>query len=340
MRRIGLVLAIGLLLFAAAEADTRITLTFGGDCVLGTREEWVGMPGNFEECIGTNGMDWCFAGVRDIFLQDDFTLVNLECVLQDNNRGHNAKKQHTFRGSTANVQILSGAGIDGVNIANNHYIDYNQSGEESTKAALDAAGIRYCGYRNLFVWEKDGIKIGFGGCRETVFYQENKAYVYRDIQALRDLGCNAVVYSCHWGEEYSPLHNSRQQNMAQYAANSGADLVVGTHPHVVQGVDVLDGCAVLYSLGNLVFGGTHELQTFDAVLAQATLCFEDAGQYLGADITLLPVLTSGSIPANDFCPVIAKGEDAQRILSLVQADSAFPLPQALWVPSVRDAEVP
>jgi len=324
---------IFLLLPALAAADTEITLTFGGDCVLGTREEWVGTAGNFEECVETNGMDWCFSGVSGLFLQDDLTLVNLECVLQDNNKGHNNTKQHTFRGKTAYTQMLTGAGIEAVNLANNHYIDYNSSGEESTKAALEAAGVEYCGYRNLFVYEQDGIKIGFGGCRETVFFEENNAYVYRDIQSLKEMGCDVIVYSCHWGTEYSPTHNAKQETMAQYAVNSGADIVVGTHPHVVQGVENLDGSAVLYSLGNLVFGGTHEMTTFDAVLAQATLRFDEDGTYLGVLIELIPVLTSGSAPENDFRPVLADVQDAARILSLVQDDSVLTVTQPMWFPA-------
>ena len=316
-----------------AAADTEITLTFGGDCVLGTREEWMDTPGNFNAAVTENGMDWCFSGIGALFAEDDFTLVNLECVLQDDNTGHNSKKQHTFRGKTAYAKMLAAASVEGVNLANNHYVDYNRSGETSTKNALDAEGIRYCGYRNLFVWEKDGIKIGFGGCRETVFYEENKAYIYRDIQKLRDMGCDAVIYSCHWGTEYGTGHNQRQEKMAQYAANSGADIVVGTHPHVVQGVACLDGCAVLYSLGNLVFGGTHEMTTFDAMLARATLRFDGEKRYLGVSLEMIPVLTSGAAPDNDFRPVLAQGEDAERILTLVQADSGLEVSQPLWLPA-------
>jgi len=333
MRRIGYLGILCLLITATAMADTEITLTFGGDCVLGTREEWMDTGENLTACVDDEGMDWCFSGIHDVFAKDDYTLVNLECVLQDDNQGHNRKKQHTFRGKTSYTQMLTDADVEGVNIANNHYIDYNQSGEKSTKAALEAANIDYCGYGNLFVWEHNGIKIGFGGCRETVFYEENKAYVYREIQELMEKGCDAIVYSCHWGTEYSPEHNKRQERMAQYAANSGANIVVGTHPHVVQGVENLEGCAVLYSLGNLVFGGTHELQTFDAVLARVTLRFDDDNRYLGTEIELLPVLTSGSKPANDFRPVLAAGEDAARILGLVQNDSPMDVSQPFWIPA-------
>ena len=336
MRKIvGWILALLLISAAAARADTEIVLTLGGDCVLGTREEWMGTPGNFMDAVDQNGLDWCFSGIAELFGEDDLTLVNLECVLQDASTGHNFRKQHTFRGLPAYTRMLTGASVEAVNVANNHFVDYGQTGRKSTLGALDAAGIFYCGYRHLFVFEKDGIKIGFGGCRETVFYEENKAYIYRDIQELKALGCDAVVYSCHWGTEYSPLHNGRQEAMAQYAVNSGADLVVGTHAHVPQGVENRDGCAVIYGLGNLVFGGTRELTTFDALLARAALRFDDDHRYLGVSIELIPVLTSGSAPANDFRPVPAAGEAAERILSLVQADSALDVLHTLWIASER-----
>lgn len=86
----------------------------------------------------------------------------------------------------------------------------------------------------------------------------------------------------------------------------------------------------MYSLGNLVFGGTHEMKTFDAILAQATLRFDADGGYTGADIRIIPVLTSGSAPKNDFRPVLASGGDAERIVALVRADSAVAVAETMW----------
>ena len=340
MRKIWICVVLVALLPVLAAADSEITMTFGGDCVLGTREEWVGTAGNFEECVELQGMDWCFSGISGLFEQDDLTFINLECVLQNDNTGHRSRKQFTFRGKTSYTQMLTGASVELVNIANNHYIDYSESGEESTRAALDAAAIPYCGYGHLFVFEKDGIKIGFGGCRETVFFDEDKSCVSRDMQALKDMGCDVIIYSCHWGQEYSPKHNRKQETMTQAVIDSGADIIVGTHPHVVQGVEQRDGTAVLYSLGNLVFGGTHDMTTFDAMLAQATLRFDDDGSYLGVQIELLPVLTSGSPPINDFRPVLADIEDATRILGLVQADSTMIVTQPMWFPAGQGSTEP
>ena len=138
-----------------------------------------------------------------------------------------------------------------------------------------------------------------------------------------------IIYSCHWGKEYSPTHNRTQERMADYAIDCGADILIGAHPHVVQGIEKRDGALVLWSLGNLVFGGTHEMTTFDAMLAQLQLHFRD-GEFTGTQLRLLPVLTSGAIPANDFSPVLAQGEDRERILAQVAADSPQGLADVMW----------
>ncbi|MDD3409340.1 MAG: CapA family protein [Eubacteriales bacterium] len=336
MKRAVFAMLVGMVCCACALAQAdEITLTFGGDCVLGTREEWKDGRNTFDSCVAEKGLSYPFAGLKEIFESDDMTYVNLECVLQDTNAGHDHRKQHTFRGDPGYAAMLPLAGIEQVNLANNHTVDYRNAGMKSTKAALDAAGVLYSGNKEVYVWETGGHKIGFGGCRETTFLQ-SKPTVYRDIQKLKKLGCDVIIYSCHWGKEYSPTHNKTQERMAQYAVNSGADIVVGTHPHVMQGVerressDGSHSAVVLYSLGNLVFGGTHDMQTFDAMLAQAKLRFAEDGRYQGVEIGLLPVLTSASAPENDFQPVLATGEDAARILELAQADSEMEIGESLW----------
>lgn len=317
-------------------ADEIITLTFGGDCVLGTRYEWQKDNNRFGAAVEENGLDYPFSQLSELFATDDITLINLECVLQDEDSPKTGGKEYIFRGKAEYAEMLPRASIEIANVANNHFIDYRQKGRESTLAALDAAQVPYCGYKNLYVFEIGGYKIGFGGCRETV-YKESKPTVYRDIQALKKQGCDVIIYSCHWGKEYSPTHNKTQINMAQYAVNSGADIVVGTHPHVVQGIESYEAskgkrkAVVIYSLGNLVFGGTHDMTTFDATLAQAKLHFQD-GKYTGASVTFIPVLTSSSAPENDFCPMLAEGEDEQRILKLIQDDSEVTIEKDMWFP--------
>ena len=107
--------------------------------------------------------------------------------------------------------------------------------------------------------------------------------------------------------------------------------MVGTHPHVVQGVERIGDTVVLWSLGNLMFGGTIQLSTYDATLAQLGLRFDRFG-YEGCTLRLIPILTSSRAgeKINDFHPVVAEGEDKARILGLIQADSAMDISESMW----------
>lgn len=320
-------ICLALCVNVGAMAD-EVTVTLGGDCVLGTREEWKNDPDTFDTLIAEKGYGWCFEKIAQPFQTDDVSLVNLEGVLQSDSTGHARGKEFTFRGDPAYTAILTEAGIEQVNIANNHYIDFSRSGRESTRAALEAGGIGFSGYTYRSIVEIGGYKIGFAGCRETTFL-ERRGPMYNDLKYLKKQGCDVIIYSCHWGKEYSPTHNQKQIRMADYAIKNGADIVVGTHPHCVQGIEERNGGVVIWSLGNLVFGGTHDMTTFDALITQAVLRFED-GKYRGVTLKLMPVLTSSDRPRNNFQPEFAEGEDYERIMRLIQDDSPMEIEAEMW----------
>ena len=317
---------------ALLEGETELLLTLGGDAVLGTRESWQKKEEALPAFLEREGMGYPFAGLQEWFASDDMTFINLECVLKADRRGESTDKLYRFRGLPEYAAALVEGSVEQVNIANNHYIDYGQAGREATREALDAAGVPYSGFGYTYVWECQGHRIGFGGCRETVFKQD-RGIIARDIAALKAAGCEVIVYSCHWGEEYSPSHNELQETMAREAAACGADMVVGTHPHVVQGIDTVEDTVVLYSLGNLMFGGTIDMTTFDAMLARVGLRFGSDGVYQGCWVQVVPILTSGSAPVNDYRPEPAQGEDRQRILMKIQADSGVQMADVMWFPS-------
>lgn len=309
--------------YIPGEEETEIILTIGGDAVLGTRKEWRKDEDAFPAYILKYGYDYPFSGLKDLFENDDMTFINLECALKNNDEGEKTGKLYRFRGPTEYTEILKKCSIEQVNIANNHYVDYQEKGKVSTKNALRDAGIPFSGYSQLYVWEVKGHKIGFAGVREQI-YNQRPEIIAEETRKLRDLGCEVVIYSCHWGTEYSPEHNEKQIEMASACAYAGVDIVIGTHPHVVQGVDRVGDTVVLWSLGNLCFGGTKELTTYDATLAQLGLIFDENG-YKGVNLSLIPVQTSGRAAEgiNDYRPVTAEGEDRERILQLIRSDSAY-----------------
>lgn len=318
---------------ALAENETELVITVGGDAVIGTREKWWNREDAFPAYLAENGYGYPFQNLLPIFEGDDMTFVNLEGVLKADKRGEVTNKEFRFRGLPEWTEVLHAASIEQVSIANNHYIDYGTAGRDATREALEAAGIPYSGFEHVYIWEKDGLKIGFGGCRETI-YKQNPSIVYQDINVMKQAGCDVIIYTCHWGTEYRPNHNALQEQIAAAATAAGADIVIGGHPHVVQGIGSVGATPVIYSMGNLMFGGTIDLTTFDAMLVQLRLRFRES-EYVGVTVELIPILTSGQAPedVNDYSPVIAQGADRERILQKVQDDTPFPLTHAMYWPA-------
>ena len=315
---------------ALSADETELVLTLGGDAVLGTREYWWNDPDSLPTYLNQYGMAYPFSGMQSLFASDDMTFINLECALKEDGKGEQTGRLWRFRGLPGYTEALWQGSIEQVNIANNHHGDYGTAGEESTRQALIDAGMPFSGYGYTYIWEKNGHKIGFAGCRETT-YKNDEFVIARDINRLREQGCDVIVYSCHWGTEYDDKHNALQQEMAYRAVAAGADIVVGNHPHVVQGLTSVGGAVVFYSFGNLMFGGTHDLTTFDAMVAQVRLRFRGKA-YVGCEVDVIPILTSGRAAegVNDFRPVLAEGEDWVRIWEKVQKDTPFTMEEKMY----------
>ncbi len=310
--------------------ENAIVLTFGGDAVLGGRESYYGIPEGFPAYAAEKGYAYFFSGLQGILAQDDLSCVNLECVLKENDRGEDTSKRWRFRGLPSYGDILKEASVELVNLANNHTVDYGEEGYAETLSALEGRTL-YCGNGVNRVVEIRGRLFGFGGCRETN-YLKDPEIIDRDIQELKDAGAEYIIYQCHFGQEYSALHNVLQEAMARRCERAGASLVIGHHPHVVQGMDYIGDMPVVYSLGNLLFGGTLQLQTYDGLLVQAV--FDPENEKRSPELRLIPVMTSSLAgeQINDYHPVPAVGEDWLRILRAVQADTPFSLTERVVLP--------
>ena len=300
------------------EGDT-VILTFGGDAVLGGRENYYSRDDSLMAFISRFGYSYPFSALYDLFASDDITCINLECVLKENGTGEDLKKRWRFRGLPEYAGILKESSVEMVNLANNHTYDYGEDGYLETVASVESK-VLWCGPDHPVAVVIKGHRIGFGACRETA-YRNNPDIIRQDIKLLKKMNCEFIVYQCHWGTEYDPHHNAMQEAMARACIRNGADLVIGHHPHIVQGTDIIDGVPVVYSLGNLCFGGTIHLEEYDAVLARAAICFSKDGHHLSLEI--IPIMTSSSShdEINDFQPVPAIGDDAARIIYRVQSDS-------------------
>ena len=297
-----------------AEGQTEVTMTFAGDCTLGG--ETTGSADRFARIIEREGVAYPFANLLALTDDDDLTLVNLEGVLS-NRKLDKVKKQYNFKGEASYTQILLQGGVECVTLANNHALDYGAAGKRDTIAALENAGIAYVDSTYVTVLDKDGVRIGITGSNMRL----DRDLFLAQAKALYSVGCQTLVHVMHMGEEYADILTASQQETARFLAENGVTLVVGSHPHVVQGVAILDAATIVYSLGNCVFGGNTDPSDYDAVLLQVKFKYGD-GVPAEQTCTLWPIRISGQENRNNYQPVLLSGEDAQRVLDKMQTTSA------------------
>ena len=318
--RLAAILMALLCLYGAAFAETQLTLTFVGDCTLGGEERLMGKDYSFAQVAQREGYAYFLSEVAPLFNQDDATVANFEGVLKADAKGK-ANKTYCFRGLPAYAQILPLGSVEIVNLSNNHAADYGTAGLKSTKAALLEQGVGTFDATQAYWLRKDGVSIAFCGFWRTGYYKNRDAY-RQTIRDLRAQGADAVVCILHFGQEYSPTHSADQEEMAHTMIDAGADLVVGHHPHVVQGVETYGNRTILYSLGNFVFGGNTSVRANDCLVARVTLTFDAAGAYGSQQLRLYPAHISGDATQNTYQPRLVQGDAAQAVFALVDADGA------------------
>ena len=329
-----LVLLLALSFSAQATAEKVITLTFAGDCVIGSEERNHALPESFDSAAEKNGYDYFFANFQDLFAADDCTVVNLLGVLADTNDGAMKSRPARFRGAEEYVKILQAGSVEAVSLSNNHTRDYSQRGLENTQHVLTEAGIGWTSERDFWIFEKDGIRIAFVSI-DYGAYQRSRDKIRSALQTLRDSGeINATVYLIHEGREYLPTHQRRQEEFGAYAVQqAGADLVIMHQAHVLQGIRILENRGIFYSLGNFVYGGDTTVRkeknadTNLTMVVQARLYFTEDGACKGRQITLYPAWSSGTDPENNYQPCRMTAKEAGAVLAAVQADTDFQLPE-------------
>ena len=272
------------------------TLTFVGDCTLGSMPSWFGYASAFVNVVGDN-YELPFQYVRSYFENDDCTFVNLESVLADS--GTPADKQFTFRGPTRFVNILTCSSVEMVTLSNNHTYDFGTEGYLTTKETLEGAGVSYVEKNSATLYTTEsGLTIGVYG----LYFSLNEADMVSDIAWLKDNGAEIIVAAIHWGSEGVYYASAGQINIAHKLIDAGVDIVWGHHPHVLQKIEEYNGGIVYYSLGNFSFGGNHNPSDKDtAVLQQQVIREPDGTVHLG-ELTIIPCCLSSVTNKNDFQP--------------------------------------
>ena len=297
------------------EEDTwpkTFTITMAGDTTLGSTDDLRKRDDCFEAVAQEKGYGWFFSGLSDLFATDDLTLINFEGTLTEETE--KKEKKFNFKGPAEYTDILTLGSVEAVTVANNHTLDYGTQGREDTIANLENAGIIVSGNGQLGVFEKNGVKVGMTGY--CFPYTDGKKDISKDVKALREMGCQIVIASFHWGSEYREDFTGEQRTIGRAAIKAGADIVVGHHPHIVQGIESYEDSYILYSVGNLVFGGNVDPDDRDAYAARVTFTvYEDHAD--APELTIVPLRLTALTSGTDYRPVLAEGEEADRIVSRI-----------------------
>ena len=288
------------------------TLTFAGDCTLGSEEAHFAYPVSFVQTIGDD-YRYPFANVIEYFENDDFSMVNLETPLCDG--GTPMLKEFAFRGPTDFVNILTQNSIQAVTLANNHSYDYGQEGYDSTIATLKEAGMAYVEADRTLIYTTDsGLTIGIYAATYDHLDQDE---ITAGISALaQDQGVDLVIFAVHWGIENSYTPSYAQQTLAHAAIDAGADIVYGSHPHVLQPIEAYNDGVIFYSLGNFSFGGNAAPPDFDTVFIQQEIIRYPDGSVALGERTLVPCSVSSEPYVNNYQPTPYAPDSAeyQRVM--------------------------
>ena len=204
------------------------------------------------------GNDFIFDKITPTLLENDMVVANLEGPITDNK----SVSSGTAPGSTNNYyftfnpslsKTLFQKNIRIVNLGNNHILNFGNQGLSSTKKYLDLARVGYFGSpeRSTFV-EISGVKITFIGYNEFSGVPAETQATLEEIQKAKEFSDIIVVYS-HWGAEYIKTPSENTKNLAHQFIDKGADLVIGSHPHVIVPMEIYNSKRIYYSLGNFVF---------------------------------------------------------------------------------------
>lgn len=295
-----------------------ITISAVGDLTFG-RNQKASYENSFDEYYDTYGVDYFLQNVVDVFEQDDCTIGNLEGTLTEST-DIRTPKEWNHKGRPEYVNILTSGSIEVVSLGNNHIMDYNEEGVKDTFDTLENAGVAYAisgawGDRYEIYETDKGIKIGFVSVNE--YYEGEAVYPFLEegLQQLREQGADLVFALMHWGGDKTHVIEEDQYTMGRWCIDQGYDLVLGCHPHVIQGIECYNGKYIVYSMGNFCYGGNKNPADKDSMIFQQTFTFVDGVlQEDTKNIRAIPCRLSGSTSKNDYSPVVLTGEDAAEVI--------------------------
>ena len=289
-----------------------ITISMVGDCTLASSQ----YNNDFERVVGTD-YSWPFAGVKDILDEDDFTIANLEGSFSDEKL--TASTTFYFCAPADYAKILAEGSVECATMGNNHTKEFGSKGVENTQAALDAVGVPYIlgGYGDIY--DVQGMKLG-------VFvsnFGPTTGEVTSGVKKLKSDGADFIIVCTHWGIEGSYHPNSNQVSVAHAAIDAGANVVCGTHPHVLQKTETYGNGYIFYSLGNFSFGGNTNPRDKDSVIAQLKISRNEDGTFSLAETELIPCCLSSKSGGNNYQPIPYEKDTEAYKRTMSKLDGTF-----------------
>lgn len=274
-------------------------LLFVGDIMLARGVEWR---------IGKTSLTYPLSDITDYLSAPDLTIGNFEGTIRD--APHQELDGFTFDTTPEIAQIAADAGVDFVSLSNNHSDNYGSAVVASTRSTIASLGMTpfgdpytskdFIGHATI-----NGTAISFIGFHA---FGEELESIVDAIKAEKTAG-NFVIVFPHWGNEYQDTPSSAQTDAAHLFIDSGADAIIGAHPHVIQTYENYKGVPIIYSLGNFLFDQDWSIPT-------------QQGLTLGFDIDTDSITMT-------FVPI----SDAKEHVTLMNADDAVTVLSAHGLPS-------
>lgn len=236
-----------------------------------------------------NGYDAILNNLTSLFNQSDLVVTNLEGPITTNQ----SRSENSIPGSTDNyfftfdpqvAAVLKKNNIDLVNLGNNHILNFGENGLQQTLDFLDKDEIRYFGNtgtdltKDYIIWQTNDMSannLNIAFINHNQFVSDGATSSLKTLKQLfaekNQRSIDLIIIYAHWGNEYETIANSTIQAIAHTFIDNGADLVVGSHPHVVQQSEVYGGKTIYYSLGNFVFDQFFEANVQNGLMVKAVI---------------------------------------------------------------------
>lgn len=246
------------------ESNREVTLSFTGDIILARSVNFL--------TVKNNDFTWAFRNIADELKTSDITISNLESPLIK--KCPLTNEGFKFCGDERNIEGLVFSGIDVVGISNNHMGNYGEEGVKETISNLEKNNILVSGANTREIAYKvvNGTKFAFLSLNTIGFIESS--LVWGSEENIKNLileakkNADVVIVQLHWGVEYVEDPTDNQKKLGRLAIDSGADMVVGNHPHWIQKYEIYKDRYILYALGNFVFDQEWSQKTKEGVIAK------------------------------------------------------------------------